>query len=182
VGEEIARLTPPPLAEDVRTINKVSQNLHAELLLRRVALKEGSGSVAFGIHAVEAMFAKAGVPRTAWDFSDGSGMSSYNRIAPRGMVTLLRWIAGQPWGAAWRESLPVGGIDGTLARRFKGTALEGKVFAKTGSLNQTNALAGYLIARSGKTLTFAAFANDVPGDVSATAQIDAALLAVAAGS
>jgi D-alanyl-D-alanine carboxypeptidase/D-alanyl-D-alanine-endopeptidase (penicillin-binding protein 4) len=182
VGEEIARLTPPPLAEDVRTINKVSQNLHAELLLRRVALKDGSGSVAFGIHAMEAMFAEAGVPRTAWDLSDGSGMSSYNRIAPRGMVTLLRWIAVQPWGAAWRESLPVGGIDGTLARRFKGTALEGKVFAKTGSLNQTNALAGYLIARSGKTLTFAAFANDVPGDVSATAQIDAALLAVAAGS
>ncbi|ODP37234.1 D-alanyl-D-alanine carboxypeptidase/D-alanyl-D-alanine endopeptidase [Sphingomonas turrisvirgatae] len=178
-GEAIARLAPPPLAEDLRTINKVSQNLHAELLLRRLGLKDGSGSVAYGVAQIEKMFAAAGIARTTWDFSDGSGMSSYNRIAPRGMIALLRWIDAQPWGAAWRATLPVGGVDGTLARRFKGTPLEGKVFAKTGSLNQTNALAGYLIAKSGRTLTFAAFANDVPGDRSATPQMDAALLAVA---
>jgi D-alanyl-D-alanine carboxypeptidase/D-alanyl-D-alanine-endopeptidase (penicillin-binding protein 4) len=175
----VAALTPPPLAEDVRTINKVSQNLHAELLLRRTGLIEGTGSVADGQQRVAAMFAAAGVPRTAFDFSDGSGMSTYNRIAPRGMVTLLDWIARQPWGTAWRETLPVGGVDGTLARRFKGTALEGRIFAKTGSLNATNALAGYMLAKSGKLLSFAAYANDVPGDASGTPMIDAALVAVA---
>lgn len=175
----LAALTPPPLAEDVRTINKVSQNLHAELLLRRTGLIEGTGSVADGQQHVATMFAAAGVPRTAFDFSDGSGMSTYNRIAPRGMVTLLDWIARQPWGTAWRETLPVGGVDGTLARRFKGTALEGRIFAKTGSINATNALAGYMLAKSGKLLTFAAYANDVPGDASGTPMIDAALVAVA---
>lgn len=175
----LAALTPPPLAEDVRTINKVSQNLHAELLLRRTGLIDGTGSVADGQHRVAAMFAAAGVPRTAFDFSDGSGMSTYNRIAPRGMVTLLDWIARQPWGTAWRETLPVGGVDGTLARRFKGTALEGRIFAKTGSINATNALAGYMLGKSGKLLTFAAYANDVPGDASGTPMIDAALVAVA---
>ncbi len=175
----LAALTPPPLAEDVRTINKVSQNLHAELLLRRSGLIDGTGSVADGQAKVAAMFAAAGVPRTAFDFSDGSGMSTYNRIAPRGMVTLLDWIARQPWGAAWRETLPVGGVDGTLARRFKGTALEGRIFAKTGSINATNALAGYMVAKSGKLLSFAAYANDVPGDASGTPMIDAALVAVA---
>lgn len=175
----LAALIPPPLAEDVRTINKVSQNLHAELLLRRTGLIDGAGSVADGQKRVEAMFAAAGVPRTAFDFSDGSGMSTYNRIAPRGMVTLLDWIARQPWGLAWRETLPVGGIDGTLARRFKGTALEGRIFAKTGSINATNALAGYMLGKSGKLLTFAAYANDVPGDASGTPMIDAALVAVA---
>lgn len=175
----IAALTPPPLAEDVRTINKVSQNLHAELLLRRTGLIDGTGSVADGQAKVAAMFAAAGVPRTAFDFSDGSGMSTYNRIAPRGMVTLLDWIARQPWGTAWRETLPVGGVDGTLARRFKGTALEGRIFAKTGSINATNALAGYMLAKSGKLLSFAAYANDVPGDASGTPMIDAALVAVA---
>lgn len=175
----VAALTPPPLAENVRTINKVSQNLHAELLLRRTGLIEGTGSVADGQAKVAAMFAAAGVPRTAFDFSDGSGMSTYNRIAPRGMVTLLDWIARQPWGTAWRETLPVGGVDGTLARRFKGTALEGRIFAKTGSLNATNALAGYMLAKSGKLLSFAAYANDVPGDASGTPMIDAALVAVA---
>lgn len=175
----LATLAPPPLADDIRTINKESQNLHADLLLRRIALVRGDGSGADGLKKVEAMFASAGVPRTGWDFSDGSGMSTYNRISPRAMVALLRWIDRQPWGAQWRGTLPVGGIDGTLARRFKGTALEGRIFAKTGSLNATNALAGFLVTKRGRTLTFAAYANDVPGDVSATAPMDAALLAVA---
>lgn len=175
----LAALIPPPLAEDVRTINKVSQNLHAELLLRRTGLIDGTGSVADGQKRVEAMFAAAGVPRTAFDFSDGSGMSTYNRIAPRGMVMMLDWIARQPWGAAWRETLPIGGIDGTLERRFKGTALEGRIFAKTGSINATSALAGYMLGKSGKLLTFAAYANDVPGGSSGTPMIDAALVAIA---
>lgn len=182
VAAPLATLAPPPLAEDIRTINKDSQNLHAELLLRRVSHARGDGSAADGIKAVETMFAAAGVPRTGWDLSDGSGMSSYNRISPRAMVGLLRWIERQPWGAAWRATLPVGGVDGTLARRFQGTVLEGRIFAKTGSLNATNALAGYLVTKRGKTLTFAAYANDVPGDVSATAPIDAALVAVAEGN
>ena len=175
----LAALTPPPLAEDVRTINKVSQNLHAELLLRRTGLIDGTGSVSDAQRRVAAMFAAAGVPRTAFDFSDGSGMSTYNRVAPRGMVTLLDWIARQPWGVAWRATLPVGGVDGTLARRFKGTPLEGRIFAKTGSINATNALAGYMLGKSGKLLTFAAYANDIPGDASGTPMIDAALLAIA---
>lgn len=176
---QLATLTPPPLIEDVRTINKVSQNLHAELLLRRIGYVRGTGSVAHGLAQVEAMFAAAGVPRTAWDFSDGSGMSTYNRIAPRGMVKLLQWIAAQPWGAKWRETLPVGGVDGTLARRFKGTVLEGRIFAKTGTINATNALAGYMTTKSGKTLTFAAYANDVPSGTAATPAMDAALVAIA---
>ncbi|MDG2534088.1 D-alanyl-D-alanine carboxypeptidase/D-alanyl-D-alanine-endopeptidase [Sphingomonas sp. HITSZ_GF] len=178
----LARITPPPVAEDLKHINKVSQNLHAELTLRRVATLQGSGSIADGVAKVEKMLVAAGVPRTGWDFSDGSGMSSYNRVSPRGSVGLLRWIAGQPWGAQFRETLPVGGIDGTLARRFKGTPLEGKVFAKTGTLNATNALAGYFTAASGKTYTFAFYANDVPGDVSATKYMDDVLNLVAAAN
>jgi len=177
--DAIARLEPPPLAEDLVRINKVSQNVHAELMLRRVGRDEGAGSVADGLAAVRAMLEQAGVPRRAYELADGSGMSTYNRMAPRGMVTLLRWIAAQPWGAAWRTTLPVAGVDGTLSRRFKGTALEGKLFAKTGSLNATSALAGYMVAKSGRTLTFAIYANDVPEDVSATKTMDAALELIA---
>lgn len=175
----LARLTPAPLAEDVTIINKVSQNLHAELLLRRLGLQRGTGSIADGMFEVRAMLEAAGVPRTSWDLSDGSGMSSYNRVAPRGAVKMLRWIAAQPWGAAWRASLPIAGVDGTLARRFKGTSLEGRLFAKTGTLNATNALSGYLTAKSGRALTFSSFANDVPADASATKFLDAALVLVA---
>ncbi|MBQ1497599.1 MAG: D-alanyl-D-alanine carboxypeptidase/D-alanyl-D-alanine-endopeptidase [Sphingomonas sp.] len=178
----LARLTPPPLAEDLKHINKVSQNLHAELALRRVASLRGSGSIADGMAQVEKVLETAGVPRTAWDFSDGSGMSSYNRVSPRGSVLLLRWVAAQPWGAQFRDTLPIGGVDGTLARRFKGTPLEGKIFAKTGTLNATNALAGYFTGASGKTYIFAFYANDVPQDASATKYLDDALNIVAAGN
>jgi D-alanyl-D-alanine carboxypeptidase/D-alanyl-D-alanine-endopeptidase (penicillin-binding protein 4) len=176
---DLARLTAPPLAEDIRIINKLSHNLHAELLLRRLSRSDG-GSIADGQKAVEAMMTSAGVPRWAYDFSDGSGMSSYNRVTPRATVALLRWIGRQPWGAAWRDSLPIGGVDGTLSRRFKGTLLEGKLFAKTGTLNQASALAGYLTTASGKELTFAVYAADMPGDASATATVDAALALIAA--
>jgi D-alanyl-D-alanine carboxypeptidase/D-alanyl-D-alanine-endopeptidase (penicillin-binding protein 4) len=175
----LAQLTPPPLGEDLTVINKVSQNLHAELMIRRVGYRKGSGSIADGLAVIHQMMRAAGAPRTAYDFSDGSGMSSYNRISPRGTATFLRWIAAQPWGAAWRETLPVGGVAGTLSRRFHGTLLEGHLFAKTGTLNATNAISGYMIAKSGKTLTFSALANDIPEDAGATKYLDAALVMIA---
>jgi len=181
----LAELPALPLAEDVRIVNKVSQNLHAELLLRRLGgLDGGSGSIADGQVAVRGVLAQAGVPANGVDLSDGSGMSTYNRITPRAAVTLLGWAARQPWGAAWRETLPVGGQDGTLRRRFAGTALDGKIFAKTGSLNATNALSGYLVAASGETLVFSILSNDCPdGETDrAVAAMDEALLAIAASN
>lgn len=176
----LARLTPPPLAEDLIRINKVSQNLHAELMLRRIGRLHGSGSIADGLAEVRAVLASAGMKRTDYDLADGSGMSTYNRLTPRGVITLLRWIADQPWGAQWRATLPIGGEEGTLGKRFRGTPLERRLFAKTGTLNATNGLSGYLTARSGATLTFAFYANDVPQDGGATRTMDQALEAIAA--
>ena len=124
--------------------------------------------------------ASAGVPRTAWDLSDGSGMSTYNRVTPRAMVTLLGWAQVQPWGARWMATLPVGGVDGTLSRRFRDTPLAGNIHAKTGTLSGVSALAGTMTAASGQTLTFALYANDNPDGTSATPAMDAALLAAAA--
>lgn len=173
-------LTPPSLADDVRIINKDSQNVYAELMLRRVGAAQEDASVEGGLKAVEAMLAQAGVPRTAWDFSDGSGMSTYNRVSPRATTQLLRWAAGQPWGSAWRQSLPVGGVDGTLARRYADTPLQGKIFAKTGTVNAATALSGYLVTAKGKTLIFSSYVADIPADGSVTAIVDKVLLLIAA--
>jgi D-alanyl-D-alanine carboxypeptidase/D-alanyl-D-alanine-endopeptidase (penicillin-binding protein 4) len=178
-AETLARLVPPPLAEDVVRINKESQNLHAELLLRRVGAEAGQPSIEGGLKRVEAMLAKAGVARTAWDLSDGSGMSTYNRLAPRGVVALLRWIAAQPWGNGWKASLPIAATDGTLANRFRGTPLQGRLSAKTGTINASNALSGWMRSKSGKLLVFSFFANDVPEAIRATEAMDAALLLIA---
>ncbi|MDZ7893811.1 MAG: D-alanyl-D-alanine carboxypeptidase/D-alanyl-D-alanine-endopeptidase [Sphingobium sp.] len=177
----LARLPALPLAEDVRIINKVSQNLHADLLLRQVSRQSGSGSIADGQVALHTLMTQAGVPEGGYYFADGSGMSSYNRITPRAAVTLLGWIAKQPWGAAWRDTLPIAGEDGTLRNRFKGTLLQGKLFAKTGSLNAARALSGYFVTRSGRTLIFSALANDMPDgtDGQASAAVDRALVALA---
>lgn len=180
-GVEVARLVRQPLAGSLRRIGKSSQNLYAELMLRRLGLIEGTGSRADGLVEVEAVLAEAGVERAAFDLHDGSGMSVYNRVSPRATTTFLRWTMSQPWGEAWRGTLPVGGRDGTLARRFVGTPLEGRIFAKTGSLNGVNALAGFLTAASGRTLVFSIYANDRPSTAGSSIEaMDRALLALAA--
>ncbi len=181
-GEALASLAPEPLGETLRTVNKVSQNLHAELLLRRLGSLNGNGSAEAGVDTVKAMLERAGVPAGSTHLADGSGMSTYNRTSPRAMATLLRWIARQSWSGAFRDTLPIGGIDGTLARRFQpGSRLRGRIFAKTGSLNATNALAGYMLTTRGETLVFAFYANDVPEGARATATMDEVLGLIAAG-
>ena len=179
-GIEIARLLPPPLIEDVTFLMKQSQNLHAELLLRRVGLMDGDGSREAGLKQVEDMLTEIGVPRWSWDFFDGSGMSTYNRVTPRAVTQLLRWTTQQSWGDTFRSTLPIGGVDGTIRRRFIGTSLEGRIFAKTGTLMGTNALSGFLTTKSGKTLIFSAYANDRPsGAPAATDALDATLVTIA---
>lgn len=180
------------LDEEVRLINKVSQNLHAELMIRRLAFEDRTvfdvsappipNTLERGLEVARTVFDQAGIPRAGYDFSDGSGMSTYNRVSPRAAVALLRWGQAQSWGPLWRESLPIGGVDGTLRRRFAGTALQGNIFAKTGYINATYALSGYLIAASGQELTFSIFANDVPDGGSALPAIDEAVLAIAAAN
>ena len=101
-------------------VNKVSQNLHAELLFRRIAREHAAGGTGVGLQQARLVFEQAGIPRDGYDFSDGSGMSTYNRVSPRATVALLRWGMTQPWGAAWYASFPVAGGDGTLRRRFAG--------------------------------------------------------------
>ena len=180
LGRALADLTPSPLAQDITIINKVSQNHHAELLLRRISVQHGSGSLEDGLAAERGLFEQAGLPREGYDFSDGSGMSTYNRVSPRAAVALLRWASAQPWGPAWSASLPIAGVDGTLKRRFIGSPLAGNLSAKTGTLNATNAISGTLRAASGRQLTFAFFTNDVPDGQSAAAAMEAVLLLVAA--
>ena len=179
-SQAVAQLPPTPLPESLRCISKDSQNLHAEILLRRLGLLEGTGSRAFGVRVLENFLAEAGLPEQSYALHDGSGMSVYNRVTPRGMVQLLSFAADQSWFEAWLADQPIGGVDGTLRRRFVGTPLEGKVFAKTGTLNGVNALSGVIIAASGRQLLFSIIANDRPATKrSAVAEMDATLNAVA---
>lgn len=179
--ELLASLPAPDLVADMKITNKKSQNLYSDLVLHHLARLAGNGSIADGMAVLRAVMREAQLPAESFTFADGSGMSSYNRITTRAATRLLIWAARQPWGQAWRETLPIAGVDGTLRNRFKNSSLQGKLFAKTGSLNATRALSGYLVTGSGRTLVFSAIANDMPdgADARATAVIDKALVAIA---
>jgi len=149
-----------PVSQDIMVTNKISQNLHAELLLRLLGKVHGTeGSFEEGTRVVRQFLVDAGVDDNDFFFYDGSGMSTDDRIAPRAMTQLLVYAARQPWGAALRETLPVAGVDGTLSDRFKNTPLQNHLWAKTGTHNEANALTGYLNAASGKTIAFSILVN-----------------------
>jgi len=171
-----------PVAEDIKVINKVSQNLHAELLLRLLAKTYGTdGSIVQGARVVRQFLTGAGVSDADFFLFDGSGMSPYDEIAPRALTRLLTYAWSQPWGQAWRESLPVAGVDGTLTNRFKGSPLQGRLWAKTGTHSEANSLSGYLTAASGKTLAFSILVNNHrPGSPAEVQAIDRILEAIAA--
>lgn len=149
-----------PLIQDITVTNKVSQNLHAELLLRLLGKEFGrDGSFAQGARIVRQFLVNAGISDQDFFFYDGSGMSMDDRIAPRAYTQLLAYAARQSWGGAFRATLPIAGLDGTLTNRFKKSPLKGKLWAKTGTLNETAALSGYLTAASGKVLVFSVMVN-----------------------
>lgn len=149
-----------PLAEDITVINKISQNLHAELLLRLLGKEYGSeGSFEEGARVVRQFLVNAGVDNGDFFLYDGSGLSPSDKIAPRAFSRLLSYASQQPWGEEWRATLPVAGVDGTLAGRFGNSPLKGHLWAKTGTMNEINALSGYLTAASGKTLAFSIMVN-----------------------
>jgi D-alanyl-D-alanine carboxypeptidase/D-alanyl-D-alanine-endopeptidase (penicillin-binding protein 4) len=171
-----------PVAQDIMLTNKTSQNLHAELLLRLLGKVHGAdGSFEQGTRVVRQFLVGAGVDDGDFFFYDGSGLSPDDRITPRAYTQLLAYAARQPWGAAWRETLPVAGVDGTLAGRFKNSPLKGRLWAKTGTLNEVNALSGYLTAASGKTLAFSILVNGHrPGSNAELQAIDRIAEAIAA--
>jgi D-alanyl-D-alanine carboxypeptidase/D-alanyl-D-alanine-endopeptidase (penicillin-binding protein 4) len=171
-----------PLAEDIKLTNKISQNLHAELILRLLGKTFGTdGSFAQGSRVVRQFLLNAGVSDADFFVYDGSGMSPDDRVAPRAYAQLLSYASRQPWGAGWRDTLPVAGVDGTLGNRFKGSPLKGKLWAKTGTLNETNCLSGYLTAASGKTLAFSIMVNGHrPGSEAEIQAVDHIAEAIAA--
>jgi D-alanyl-D-alanine carboxypeptidase/D-alanyl-D-alanine-endopeptidase (penicillin-binding protein 4) len=171
-----------PIAQDVTVTNKVSQNLHAELLLRLLGKIHGAdGSFVQGARVVRQFLLDAGVDDADFFLYDGSGMSPDDRVAPRALTQLLGYASRQPWGAAWRDTLPIAGVDGTLATRFKDSPLKGRVQAKTGTMNEVNALSGYVVANSGKTLAFSIIVNGHrPGSDAESQAIDRIVEAIAA--
>jgi D-alanyl-D-alanine carboxypeptidase/D-alanyl-D-alanine-endopeptidase (penicillin-binding protein 4) len=189
VRTELATHESPQVREDVMLTNKVSQNLHAEMMIRNIAsTKDCMGEASKGVQWVRHFLYYAGIDKDDFVFYDGSGMSTYDLVTPRATAKLLSFAAHdpktaapQPWFADWKASLPIGGVDGTLADRFTKPPLKGRVFAKTGTHSEGNALSGYLDCASGHTVIFSIFVDHhLPGDTAPRATIDRIVAAIAA--
>lgn len=179
--EVLAEHVSAPLGQDLMVINKVSQNLHAELLLRLLGREKGpEGSIAGGLQVVKAFLLEAGVTPDEYVLNDGSGLSRQDLVTPHAAVKLLRYAAQQPWGADFAATFPLAGVDGTLAARLKSLPTGTVVQAKTGSLDHVNAISGYMTTASGARYAFSIFCNNNTFENhSANDAIDAILLALA---
>ncbi len=173
------------LAEDATVTNKVSQNLHAELLLHHLGQRVlcGQGSIVEGSRMVRAFVIRAGVDKDDFVFFDGSGLSGHDLVTPRAITRLLQYASVQLWFADWKKSLPVGGEDGSLISRFGKAPLKDHVFAKTGTLGEARALSGYLECASGKTVIFSIMVgNHLPGTSEDREVMDKIVAAIAAAN
>jgi len=150
-----------PLADDLRVINKVSQNLHAELMLRLLGKEKGtSGSIAGGLEVLRGFLTSAGIKPDQFAFYDGSGLSRENLVSPAAVVELLQYAEQQPWGKLYEDTLPVAGVDGSLNDRLKTAPVKGTVHGKTGSLGHVNALSGYATTAKGERVAFSILCNN----------------------
>ncbi len=149
------------LLQDIRVINKVSQNLHAEILLRLLGRERGNaGTVEGGLEVLRGFLTKAGVSSDEYVFYDGSGLSRQNLVTPHAIVQLLRYCSTQPWGADYKATFPVAGVDGSLTERFTSPRLRNRIMAKTGALGGVKALSGYATTDAGQVVAFSILSNN----------------------
>lgn len=167
-----------PLSEMAVRFMKESQNLYGEALLHAMA-PAGDASLATRREAVRESLASLGVSSVDVQVADGSGLSRRNFLSARTLVALLRAMDGSPGRDAFRDALPIAGVDGTLERRLVGTSCVGRVRAKTGTLSHVRGLSGFVTTPSGREIVFGVLANNHLQPTSEVdAVIDAALVAL----
>jgi D-alanyl-D-alanine carboxypeptidase/D-alanyl-D-alanine-endopeptidase (penicillin-binding protein 4) len=170
-GEELASRTSPPLADLLQVMNKVSENLHAELLLREVGrVTRSEGTTAAGLAEMTSYLTGAGAQPGDWRLEDGSGLARNTLVTPRLLTQILAREAQSPDSALWISLLPAGGEDGTLSRRLCCMSAGRGIRAKTGTLSRALALSGYADSATRGQLAFSILVNDFqdpPAEVTA---------------
>ncbi len=178
---QITTLESPPFSVIAAKTLKPSQNLYTETILWTLG-QEGRGatittavtpetnpflnpkatSAEKGLFVVRSFLNEIGVPPDSVIQWDGSGLSRHNLVTPAALVQVFNYMARQSkYSDAWLNALTIGGVDGTLQSRFKGTKAAGNVRGKTGTIDQVSALSGYVTTASGEKLVFSILVNGV---------------------
>jgi D-alanyl-D-alanine carboxypeptidase/D-alanyl-D-alanine-endopeptidase (penicillin-binding protein 4) len=197
---EVAKLESQPFSVIAAKTMKPSQNLYTETILwtlgeqvgrRGISTQVfGSGqtqedlskktSAELGIRVVQDFLKQIGIAPDSVVQWDGSGLSRHNLITPSAAVQLYLYMAKRsPNALAWQNSLTIGGVDGTLRNRFKGTKAEANARGKTGTIDQVSALTGYVTTAAGEKLVFSVLVNGVPENRLRVATIDEIVVALA---
>ena len=169
---EIAKLESVPYREIAGKTMKPSQNMFTETILwaigenARAKNPNPTGgspltSAQLGIAEVKSFLSSIGIPSDGILPYDGSGLSRHNLITPNAVVSLYAYMAKSANAKAWRDSLTIGGVDGTLRNRFVGTAAANNMRGKTGTIDQVSALSGYVKTAAGEELIVSFIVNGV---------------------
>lgn len=181
----LAQHVSPPLSQVVRVTLKVSDNLHADLLLYALAVYVAHAKQDFSKAAFtqeRQLLKRAGLDLSGAAQQDGLGTNAF--FTPEFMVHYLAWVHAQTWYPSLYAGLPVMGVDGTLFNIQNGSPARGNVFAKTGTwgsdngLNDdgltTKGLAGFITTSHGRHIAFAFYINRMEGKHSVNTAKDAA--------
>ena len=152
----------PPMAEILRQLNKRSQNLYAEQVVRSAAKASGGdGGFASARKTALRVLAELGVETKGLKMADGSGLTRLNLVQPMQLAQLLRGMRSAEHAELYFDTLPIAGVDGTLKRRFKDCLhARGRVRAKTGYISRVVALSGYVPRKGAEPLIFSILVND----------------------
>jgi D-alanyl-D-alanine carboxypeptidase/D-alanyl-D-alanine-endopeptidase (penicillin-binding protein 4) len=164
-GVILAARTSPPLAELLQLTDKVSENLHAELMLREVARLGGrSGTRAAtmenGLASLNTFLADTGASPSDSRLDDGSGLSRNAQVTPKLVTQVLSYMFRSTFQDDWVAMLPIGGEDGTLGRRMCCSTEAHSIHAKTGTLARAIALSGYAESKTRGWLAFSILVNN----------------------
>ncbi len=163
---KLGEVSSPPLHELIAALLKPSQNLETDLIFEHVGEARRAAdtprsrtSEELGLLALHDFLKQRGLPADEVHFDEGSGLSRNNLTTANATVALLKFMATHATARDFHDALPIAGVDGTLRRRMKGTAADGNVHAKTGTLRYANSLSGYVTTAAGEHLAFSLMLN-----------------------
>jgi len=168
---EVANFQSPPLSMIAAQTLKPSQNLYTELILRTLGnvaapapttVSADRTSETAGIEVVRAFLREAGVNASPLSLNDGSGLSRNDMVTAEATLQLLTYMRRHRYATAFRDALPIAGVDGTLRNRMKGTVAENNLRAKTGTLSAASSLSGFVTTAAGEELVFSIMVNNYP--------------------
>ncbi len=151
----------PVLLDIIKAINKDSNNFYAEQLLKVIGLEEDNfGSIETGVEAIKDVLNEIGINSENMILADGSGLSRLNLVTPRQIVSLLSYIYKSEHFKDFYNSLPIAGVEGTLATRLTKSKAAKNVHAKTGYSDGVRSLSGYVLTADEEPIVFSIIVNN----------------------